>query len=482
MKSLVKQIDQSFTDLKSIGGNAMKRLFICHIPFDSIDKTVFITKRNNFKIYLLSILTLLLIPFSFLSADSPAKKNYRIAGTIQLPDNLRVTSVTRKSMELYIVAYDDAGGSYAVNAYIGEGENSAPFKIEIPQKAIKKFRLQIDNNFGGYIRSGFYTRNGLVRYYEMNNDCYFDPMKDDLTGITVNIGYDPAALSEKQLIEQADKKGLEIAAEIFKPDYTSFEKIIAAHDYLIDHYTYFTEELAIKHKMAAPRDRYKYNQIFISGLGVCISFSSAFQFLMKTTGIDASIVDSYSQYSHSWNLVKLNGKYYHIDIGQGDHANNYDRLLLNDTQVLNDTFLLKGAGSDFIWDQKKSGVHKDVFVFNESDYIHKKELSNSQYRRIFGNIHLSGNEKAGAEGVSIWIGTNVLVMIPPGANSTFLSIRVPVKDYPDGYFLRYQVAAGNYKSGFYSKKGYAGTTETADKLDLTGLDLTGIEIVLSSNK
>ncbi len=84
-----------------------------------------------------------------------------------------------------------------------------------------------------------------------------------------------------------------------------FQKVMAVHDYMVFHYEYDTslEENTIK--------------IMTEKIGVCQSYALAFKHVMNTIGIDCTFVPSDAM-RHAWNLVKIDGRWYHIDVTWDD--------------------------------------------------------------------------------------------------------------------------------------------------------------------
>lgn len=129
---------------------------------------------------------------------------------------------------------------------------------------------------------------------------------------------------EKTLAE-IDKATEEILLYI-EPDMTDFEKIIAVHDYMINNYVYDIT------------DTDQTMLIMLDKVGVCAAYSEAFQHMMNTLGIEGTLVRSEAM-RHIWNMVKLDGEWYHIDVTWDDPVPNreavvsYEHILLSDSGI-----------------------------------------------------------------------------------------------------------------------------------------------------
>ncbi len=91
---------------------------------------------------------------------------------------------------------------------------------------------------------------------------------------------------------------------------TDFDKVLYLHDYLVQNYAYDYEGLS-----GTPiRDAYNF---FKTGRGVCQAYMLAMIALCDAVGIPSLPVIS-DEMEHAWNLVKLDGEWYHIDVTWDD--------------------------------------------------------------------------------------------------------------------------------------------------------------------
>lgn len=98
---------------------------------------------------------------------------------------------------------------------------------------------------------------------------------------------------------------------------TDFDKVLYLHDYLVQNYAYDYEGLAEEQatgESVAVRDAYSF---FYGKVGVCQAYMLAMIALCEEAGIPALPVTS-DEISHAWNLIKLDGKWYHVDVTWDD--------------------------------------------------------------------------------------------------------------------------------------------------------------------
>ena len=61
--------------------------------------------------------------------------------------------------------------------------------------------------------------------------------------------------------------------------------------------------------------------VFVNKKSVCQGYAKAFQYMLAKVGVEATLVKGRAENeSHVWNLVKLDGEYYHFDVTWGDPA------------------------------------------------------------------------------------------------------------------------------------------------------------------
>lgn len=124
---------------------------------------------------------------------------------------------------------------------------------------------------------------------------------------------------------------------LVQPSWTDLEKIIFVHDYLAQNYSYDTNYSIY--------DTYNF---FVQQKGVCQAYTLTFLAIMKELGIETSVAVSDSM-AHIWNLVRLNGNWYHIDNTWDDPVNDRFGLASHNNLLLSDTAIAtcRGGSSDY---------------------------------------------------------------------------------------------------------------------------------------
>jgi len=120
---------------------------------------------------------------------------------------------------------------------------------------------------------------------------------------------------------------------------TDFEKALYLHDYVVLNCQY-DKELAVllsegKITGEVYTDRYTEYGVLNAGKGICGSYAKAYEALMNVAGVECIYLSS-SKMNHAWNLVKLDGEWYHVDVCWDDPTPDREGLSGRDYFLLND--------------------------------------------------------------------------------------------------------------------------------------------------
>ena len=97
-----------------------------------------------------------------------------------------------------------------------------------------------------------------------------------------------------------------------KPGMTAIEKEIAIHNYIVSNTSYYTGTESVEHVFYE-------NGVFFYNEAVCQGYASAVKLLLSKSGIySLGIYGMGNGFPHAWNLIKLYGRYYHLDVTWDD--------------------------------------------------------------------------------------------------------------------------------------------------------------------
>ena len=112
------------------------------------------------------------------------------------------------------------------------------------------------------------------------------------------------------MLAECEAKAAELLKGIAGNDSLSdAEKVLLIHDRLAVNCNYKND--------AAVVERYTMYGALVRGVAVCDGYSRAYAYLLRRVGIE-TINCSSDKLNHAWNLVKIDGTYYHVDVTWDD--------------------------------------------------------------------------------------------------------------------------------------------------------------------
>jgi hypothetical protein len=154
----------------------------------------------------------------------------------------------------------------------------------------------------------------------------------------------------KEQEQYVDTEFTKIVNSIISPNMSEFDKVTAINKYLIDRFEY---DKSLKSNTA-------YTAL-ITGKAICQGYAMAAYKMFNLIGIENRIiVGELDGVPHGWNLVKLNGKWYHLDITNNDSLRKNIYFLKNDN-------ILKDSG--FTWKASDYPVCNENYAEDSSNHI-----------------------------------------------------------------------------------------------------------------
>ena len=171
----------------------------------------------------------------------------------------------------------------------------------IPMR-IRKLELLCDSKVKRMIYDPAYARLRTIFYESLRNYNAAD-MHEIRHGVTDN-GYvlriDYGSLEKEAAVESAVAG---IYAKLNKG--STYDKVLAVHDYLCNHVNYVEDE----------SDCYRAYGALVNGTAVCEGYALAFQRIMDSMGIPCYVASgTYKGGAHAWNIVQVDGQWYHLDV------------------------------------------------------------------------------------------------------------------------------------------------------------------------
>lgn len=122
-----------------------------------------------------------------------------------------------------------------------------------------------------------------------------------------SIYYNMSYLTTKSQEDYVDTKVDQILSSIIDDDMSSFEKELKIHDYIVKNVEYDVNLV-----------EYSAYAALAYGKTVCQGYSLLAYKMFEEAGLDARIVRSYDFMNHAWNLVNIDGYWYHVDVTWDD--------------------------------------------------------------------------------------------------------------------------------------------------------------------
>lgn len=132
-------------------------------------------------------------------------------------------------------------------------------------------------------------------------------------------------------LSEKDKETLSMASavleEIITDGMTPYEKEKAVYDWMTTKLHYDTGALQVVPNTTADNDNpygtLKYHN------AVCVGYATTFRLFMQMLDIPCMVIHNKEAF-HSWNLVQLDGDWYHVDIYSDEGAASYSNFNMND--------------------------------------------------------------------------------------------------------------------------------------------------------
>ncbi|MBR2043490.1 MAG: hypothetical protein IJ946_04040 [Clostridia bacterium] len=150
-------------------------------------------------------------------------------------------------------------------------------------------------------------------------------------------------LNKEQYDAEIKKVEDTIAPILFKVrKMNDFEKALYIHDWICVNFMYDYRLFEGEH-----HENHDVIGFFSDKMGVCQSYAYTYMYMLRKVGIEAHYVVSDTD-AHGWNVVKIDGKWYHVDVTHDDpiigEVYHYDYLgevrhtnfLLSDSQIVAD--------------------------------------------------------------------------------------------------------------------------------------------------
>lgn len=310
--------------------------------------------------------------------------------------------------------YFESGREISEDEYlIGYEEEKADNRAELDEDGIS-IRVHDTNEFIDAIESIYnnkkngkyklvyskyeyeeFNLNKINRYYKNNilTDLDTNMYEFDDYGILFPTRYVPVIGEEETvinfnnvMISDDELKSVELFMDSFLPYFegkTDYEKILGVYSYIRSNSKYVSDN-GYENMNSAYLSPY---DVLIHQSYVCIGASTTFQYIMEELDIDSYIVDrvsginieeKYFATSHTYNVVKLDGRWYIVDIANDVFLGINDGEYSEDTYSKYIRFANKpyiGEGNIFIDYNKLNEV---INTIKGNEVVEEEEINNNE--------------------------------------------------------------------------------------------------------
>lgn len=226
--------------------------------------------------------------------------------------------------------------------------------------SLSNFKSKIEINFKDY-DSSYYKLdviNKILQEYP-NIDYGYNgasgniiSYSDGFAKMIIDVKYEYSKDKMIEMKKLTEEKAKNIVGNLIEgKNMSDYEKELALHDYLVNNSKYdkrlYTKDM--------PYESYTDYGVLVKGTGVCSSYARAMYRLLNLAGIECIYVtgytnDGYKKVAHAWNIVKIDGEYYHLDatfddpiVYTGEDVITHNYFNINDKKMV----------QDHIWDESK---------------------------------------------------------------------------------------------------------------------------------
>lgn len=170
---------------------------------------------------------------------------------------------------------------------------------------------------------------------------------------------------------------------------SDYEKVKYIYEYIINNTEY----------SLAAGDSQNICSVFLNGESVCMGYAKAMQYLLLEQDILCTIVNGTAQEGevHAWNLLLLDGQYYHLDVTWGDDSYTISNDESTSVGMTNYSFfcvttedILKTHKIDNVVELPECIAEENNYYVKEGYYF--KNLDTAKLAKVFSDAYASDKE------------------------------------------------------------------------------------------
>lgn len=208
-----------------------------------------------------------------------------------------------------------------------------------------------------------------------------------ITEIRFDYG-EAADLSRYQEKVAAVKTEIDALVDVIK-GMSDFEKALYIHDYIVLNCQYDTELLKVletdgKLSGELVSERYSEYSVLVNGTGICGSYALAYRAILNASGVECVYVSS-TEMNHAWNMVKIDGEWYHVDCCWDDPVPDSEGIARRTHFLRTDKEMMDLSHYSWSPGQYKATSEKYSDMPRNYDYVQKYDYTNDDWYYLLGN-------------------------------------------------------------------------------------------------
>lgn len=185
----------------------------------------------------------------------------------------------------------------------------------------------------------------IAKYPEL---AYFSEYLHSRNSIKISYDSDASVSVHKNLI--AEQLAGQIVSKTTTEEMSDREKALILHDYIVENTIYDTDVLNsyLDTETHEKSDSYTAFGVLSEHKGVCSGYARAYELLLEKAGIEAERIhgqiiyaDTGKTFGHEWNLMKIDGTWYHTDVTWDDPVTSLGNLTLHSYFMLTEEEIRK---------------------------------------------------------------------------------------------------------------------------------------------
>lgn len=163
------------------------------------------------------------------------------------------------------------------------------------------------------------------QFLELGSGYRYSYIEEDgekiVKSVMIDYGREPDEISQSEF-ESITREVL--AEALTEPG--DYEKLKYVHDWIVNNTVYIKDNADYETEADGP---------VIYGTAICEGYAKAFMYFAQSMGFDCTCVIGYAgSVPHMWNMVKLDGQWYHVDVTWDDPVRSDGKQVLRDTYFL----------------------------------------------------------------------------------------------------------------------------------------------------